>query len=76
MGFDLQRLRFERLSRRISQQTIANALGMTRSSYHKREVGAVKMSVEEFAIVLQVLGIPQENAGIFFTREVPERELI
>lgn len=74
MKFNLQRLRFERLSRKISQEEVAKALGVNRSSYHKKENGDIKISVNEFAIILDVLKIPDEEAMNFFTRKVPERE--
>lgn len=76
MKFNLQKLRYERLSRKISQEGIAKELGITRATYHKKENGKIKISVEEFSIILKKLGIPQSEAGIFFAVDVPERELI
>lgn len=74
MGFNLQRLRYERLSRKVSQEEVATALSINRSSYHKKENGDIKISVEEFSEILNVLGIPHSEAGNFFTQNVPERE--
>ena len=76
MHFDLQRLRYERMSRKISQEKVADALGVKRSTYHKKENGLIKIGVEEFGIILDVLKIPHEELGIFFTTKVPEREQI
>lgn len=76
MQFNLQKLRYERLSRKISQETMAKALGITRGTYHKKENGDIKISVEEFSIILNTLGIPHEEAGNFFTVNVPVREQI
>lgn len=75
MNFNLQKLRYERLSRKISQETMAQALGITRSTYYKKENGDIKISVEEFSVILKTLGIPYKEAGNFFTHNVPEREL-
>lgn len=66
MRFNLQRLRYERLSRKVPQDAIASALNINRSSYHKKENGKIKISVEEFAVILDVLKIPQTEAGNFF----------
>ncbi|MFD2638358.1 helix-turn-helix domain-containing protein [Piscibacillus salipiscarius] len=68
-------MRYERLSRKISQEKIADALGITRATYHKKENGIIKISVEEFSVILTILNIPHSEAGIFFERIVPEREL-
>jgi transcriptional regulator with XRE-family HTH domain len=71
MYFNLQKLRYERLSRKITQERMAQALGITRGTYHKKENGDIKISVEEFSIILDTLGIPYEEAGNFFTLKVP-----
>ena len=76
MNFNLQRLKFERLSRNISQEEMAGALGISRNAYYKKESGRIKITVEEFSIIMNKLGIPSEKAGIFFTFDVPDRELI
>ena len=76
MKFNLQKLRYERLSRKISQEKLAVAIGVTRATYHKKENGKIKISVEEFSIILDVLGISQSEAGNFFCLDVPVRELI
>ena len=74
LKFNLQRLRFERLSRLISQETVAKALGISRSYYHKKETGKAKITIEEFCTILDVLGIPRSEVVNFFTPDVPERE--
>lgn len=74
MGFNLQRLRFERLSRKIPQEKVAEALNITRSAYNKKENGNNKISVEELSIILDTLDIPQHEVVNFFTPNVPERE--
>lgn len=74
MKFNLQKLRYERLSRQISQEEVAAALNISRSYYHKKETGKAKMTVEEFGKVIEFLGIPESEIINFFTRSVPERE--
>lgn len=74
MEFNLQKLRYERLSRQISQEEIASALNISRSSYHKKETGKIKISVNEFGIILDKFGIPKSEIINFFTQKVPERE--
>ena len=74
MRFNLQRLKFERLSRNVTQEEVAKVLNITRGSYHKKETGKLKLSVEEFALVLDRLGIPEKEASNFFVSNVPERE--
>jgi len=72
--FNLQKLRYERLSRQISQEEVASALNISRSYYHKKETGKAKMTVDEFAKVLEVLDIPETEVPKFFTLNVPKRE--
>jgi len=74
MQFNLQKLRYERLSRQISQEEVASALNISRSYYHKKETGKAKMTVDEFGKVVEVLGIPESEIINFFTRNVPKRE--
>lgn len=74
MRFNLQMLRYERLSRKVSQDAVAKVLDINRSSYNKKENGSAKISVEEFAAILTTLGIPHSEAGKFFAQSVPERE--
>lgn len=73
-NFNLQKLKYERLSRNISAEKIGKSLGISANAYYKKESGMSGISVEEFAIILKALGIPEKNAGIFFTFNVPEWE--
>ena len=74
MHFNLQKLRYERLSRQISQEKVASALNISRSYYHKKETGKSKMTVDEFGKIIKVLGIPETEIINFFSRNVPDRE--
>lgn len=55
---------------------MGEAIGVGRTAYYKREKGDIKISVDEFSKFLDVLGISQSKAGIFFTNDVPKRELV
>jgi transcriptional regulator with XRE-family HTH domain len=72
--FNLQKLKYERLSRNISAEKVGDALGISANAYYKKESGSSNISVEEFGVILDTLGIPEKNAGIFFTFNVPEWE--
>lgn len=74
--FNLQRLKFERISRNISAEKIGEALGISANAYYKKESGSSNISVEEFGVILEVMDIPERNAGIFFTFNVPDWEQI
>ena len=73
-NFSLQRLKFERLSRNISQREMADSLGISVNAYYKKESGRLNITVEELSVLLRTLGIPEEDAGIFFNFVVPKRE--
>ncbi|WP_150284130.1 helix-turn-helix transcriptional regulator [Rummeliibacillus sp. TYF-LIM-RU47] len=74
MDFNLQKLRYERLSRKISQEEMAKAIGVTRTTYYKKENGDIRITVDEFSKLLETMGISKNEAGLFFTRNVPIRE--
>lgn len=75
-SFNLQRLKYERLSRNISAEKVGESLGISANAYYKKESGSSNISVEEFGLILKSLGIPEKNAGIFFTFNVPDWEQI
>lgn len=64
--FNLQKLRRERMARGVTQEQMANALSLTKSSYHQKEAGVTKISIEEFATILDVLFIPESRCMSFF----------
>lgn len=72
--FNLQRLKYERLSRNISAEKIGESLGISANAYYRKESGERNISVEEFGVILKTLNIPERNAGIFFTFNVPDWE--
>lgn len=66
MEFNLKRLQAERIARSMTQDEIAEKLGMERTSYWKRENGNVKITIEEFAKILNIFGMKKEDMLIFF----------
>lgn len=74
--FDLSRLKAERVARNLDQEEMAKRLGMSRSSYSKRENGKIDISVDELAKIIQVLGMSKNNLSLFFTQNVPNKQQI
>lgn len=72
--FDLKRLKAERVAKGLSQEDIANALGITRTWYSRKENGHVSLSIEEFAKIIEVLGYDESDVHIFFKLNVDKRE--
>jgi transcriptional regulator with XRE-family HTH domain len=73
LSFDLLRLKGERIARGITQEQVAKALGINKSSWSKRENGIVVIDVDEFAIIADLFGIAGDELGIFFGKDVHER---
>lgn len=71
---DLNRLKAERIAKGMDQSTFAKKIGMSRTSYWKRENGIVNISVGELARMLTILGFSQEDIPLFFTKKVPDRK--
>lgn len=75
MSIDLAKIKRERMSRGLTQEDMADALGWkSRSSYAKRESGSVPIGADELIHIAEVLGYSDKKVGIFFTRTVPEKE--
>jgi len=66
LDFDLRRIKAERVAAGITQAEMAQRLGMSRSSYWKREAGTVPIDVKEFASILTAIGINRDQISIFF----------
>lgn len=65
--FDLQRLRFERVSRKYPVDELSTLLGISRNAYYKKERGATNITVKELAVILTALQIPRSEIQLFFT---------
>lgn len=75
LKLDLNRLKAERIAKGWDQAEFAHKLGMSRTSYSKRENGLVNISIKELAKMMSVLGFNKDKISIFFTQNVPERKL-
>ena len=75
MTLDLKRLKAERIAKGYTQDEMAKLAGWeTRTPYAKRENGIVSIGADELATFAEILGYSSEELGIFFTKNVPEKE--
>lgn len=75
LKLDLNRLRAERIAKGWDQAEFAHKLGMSRTSYSKRENGLVNISINELTRMMSLLGFNKDKISIFFTQNVPKRKL-
>ena len=68
--FNIRRIRAERIARGISVKEMADALDITPGTYYKKESGTIRLNVDDLAIILNVLGMSENECGIFFTHNV------
>lgn len=74
LKLNLKRLRAERVAKGYDQAEFAHKLGMSRTSYGKRENGLVDISMSELARIMTVLGLNKDKVPIFFTQSVPKKQ--
>lgn len=74
MKFDLNRLKAERVAKGFTQQDLADALGISRTAYWKKESGDSDIGLEQFLKILQILGLSKQDLPIFFANNVDKRE--
>ncbi len=75
MTLDLRRLRAERIAKGLTQDEMAEAMGWkTRTPYAKRENGIVGIGADELVKMATILGYSENELGLFFTVNVPEKE--
>lgn len=74
MTVDVLRIKGERIAKGITQEEMANALGITRTAYTKRETGNTPITADELAIIAAKLGVGKDGIGIFFSTNVPKLE--
>lgn len=74
MGFNLNRLRAERVAKGYNQLDFAHKLGMSREAYARRENGLAQISVEEFSKILDALGYGPEKISLFFTNKRSQKK--
>lgn len=77
MTINLRRLKAERIAKGITQDQMASRMGWrTRTPYAKRENGFVSIGADELAKMATILGFSRDELGIFFTKDVPNKEQI
>jgi HTH-type transcriptional regulator/antitoxin HipB len=76
MEFNYNRLKAERIAKGLTVQQMADELGVSKSTYSKKENGKLPVTVEEFSVISNKLGIPIERIGIFFTLNVSKVETV
>lgn len=75
LSINLRRLRAERIAKGLTQDQMAEAMGWrTRTPYAKRENGIVSIGADELGKIASILGFSKDELGIFFTKDVPEKE--
>ena len=75
MTLDLRRLKAERVAKGLTQDEMAEAMGWkTRTPYAKRENGIVGIGSDELVKFAYILGYSENELGIFFKVNVPEKE--
>lgn len=65
--FNLQRLRFERMSRKFPVAEMSELLGISANAYYKKERGATNITVDELCTILTALRIPRSDIHLLFT---------
>lgn len=71
MTLNLLRLRAERIAKGMTQEDMAERLGISRAAYAKREAGIVDVGANELAAIAEVLGINRDHISIFFDSSSP-----
>lgn len=74
MEFNYNRLKAERIAKGYTVEEMAIALGITKGTYSKKENGKVSVTVEDFTLISNKLGIPPDQISIFFTLGVARTE--
>lgn len=74
MRFNYNRLKAERIAKGLTIQDIADELGVTKGTYSKKENGKLPVTVDDFSIISNKLGITHQQIPIFFTQIVSEME--
>lgn len=68
---DLNRIKAERIAKGMTQEQMANAIGLSNASaYAKRESGTVDFGISEFTKYCSVLGFDNQKMNIFFKSDV------
>lgn len=76
MQINLRRIKAERVFKKISQAQMAKILGISRTSYAKKEEGITSLSANDLIKIIDALGYSWDKAYIFFDHDVPEKEQV
>lgn len=68
--FNIKRMKAERIAKGISLHDMAKKMDMTPGTYSKKENGHIRINVDDLAKVIEILDLPQDQCGIFFTYKV------
>lgn len=63
---DLSRIKAERVAKGLTQTEMAEAVGMNRTTYIRKEAGKTDLGVEEFMAIVTYLGFETTDLSIFF----------
>lgn len=70
MEFNYNRLKAERIAKGFTVEEMGEVLGVTKGTYSKKENGKLPVTVEDFTLISNKLGIPPEQISIFFSLNV------
>ncbi|WP_294583005.1 helix-turn-helix transcriptional regulator [uncultured Staphylococcus sp.] len=68
--FNVRRMKAERVARGITVRDMADKMSMTPGTYSKKENGHIRITVDELAKLIDILGLSESECGIFFTHKV------
>lgn len=74
MRFNYNRLKAERVAKGLTVQEMADELGISKGAYSKKENGKLSVTVDDFSVISNKLGIKHDKIEIFFTLNVSEME--
>lgn len=70
MEFNYNRLKAERIAKGFTVEEMGDVLGVTKGTYSKKENGKLPVTVEDFTLISNKLGVPPEQISIFFSLNV------
>lgn len=68
--FNVKRMKAERIAKGISISDMAKKIRNDTRNLFKKENGHIRINVDDLAKVIEVLELPQDKCGIFFTYRV------
>lgn len=66
MDLNVKRLKAERIANGLSQEEVANYLGLKRSTYSLKENGHRNWSLDNLVKFCDLVGVGTDKIGIFF----------